>query len=130
VLHCAAQWFRKCVRTNDFLARFGGEEFAILLSDVTAEQSLAKFNSLLENISGSSYRYIVAGEMTNISFTVSCGVAEFVPDETAENLVRRADAAMYEAKRSGKNRVVISSPLQKSKGSIWNSLQPLIPFKI
>jgi diguanylate cyclase (GGDEF)-like protein len=129
VLHCAAQWFRKCVRANDFLARFGGEEFAILLSDATTEQALAKFSSLLENIAASSYKYTVAGEIANVSFTVSCGIAEFVPEESGENLVRRADAAMYEAKHRGKNRVVVSNPPQKSKG-LWSALQPLIPFKI
>jgi diguanylate cyclase len=129
VLHSAAQWFRKCVRANDFLARFGGEEFAILLSDVTIEQSFRKFEGLLESIAMASYRYNVAGDVDSVSFTVSCGVAEFVPEEGPEALVRRADAALYEAKRTGKNRVVLADPPQKSK-SLWNSLQPLIPFKI
>jgi diguanylate cyclase len=129
VLHCAAQWFRKCVRTNDFLARFGGEEFAILLTDATIEQAYKKFSSLLDSIAAASYKYNVAGDIASVTFTVSCGVAEFVPDEGAEALVRRTDSALYEAKRTGKNRVVIADPPQKSKG-LWNSLQPLIPFKI
>jgi diguanylate cyclase len=129
VLHSAAQWFRKGVRTNDFLARFGGEEFAILLSDVTIEQALRKFEGLLESIAMANYKYNVAGDMATISFTVSCGVAEFLPEENAETLVRRTDAALYEAKRAGKNRVVLAEPPQKSRG-LWNSLQPLIPFKI
>jgi len=129
VLHCAAQWFRKCVRANDFLARIGGEEFSILLSDATLDQAFNKFNSILESIAMASYKYSVAGEMATVSFTVSCGVAEFVPEENAEGLIRRADAAMYEAKRGGKNRVVLAETPQKSRG-LWNSLQPLIPFKI
>jgi len=129
VLHSAAQWFRKCVRANDFLARFGGEEFAILLSEVTVEQAYSKFNTLIESIAMASYKYNVAGDMATVSFTVSCGVAEFVPEESAEAIVRRADSAMYEAKRTGKNRVVLAEPPQKSKG-LWSSLQPLIPFKI
>jgi len=129
VLFCAAQWFKKCVRANDFLARFGGEEFAIMLTDVTTDQANAKFSGLLEGIASSSYKYIVAGEMANVSFTVSCGVAEFCPEESAENLVRRADAALYQAKKTGKNRVVVADPSPKSKG-LWRSLQPLIPFKL
>jgi len=129
VLHCAAQWFRKCVRTNDFLARIGGEEFAILISDATLDQAFAKFNSILESIAMASYQYNVAGEMATVSFTVSCGVAEFVPEENADALVRRADGAMYEAKRGGKNRTVLAETPQKSRG-LWSSLQPLIPFKI
>jgi diguanylate cyclase len=129
VLHSAAQWFRKCVRSNDFLARFGGEEFAILLSDATIEQAYKKFSSLLESMAMASYKYNVAGDMATVSFTVSCGVAEFVPEENAEALVRRTDAALYEAKRTGKNRVVLAELPQKSKG-LWDSLQPLIPFRI
>ena len=129
VIHCAAQWFRKCVRPNDFLARIGGEEFAVLLSDATVEQAFAKFNNILESIAMASYKYNVAGEMAAVSFTVSCGVAEFVPDENAEGFIHRADAAMYEAKRAGKNRVVLADAPQKPRG-LWSSLQPLIPFKI
>ena len=129
VLHSAAQWFRKCVRANDFLARFGGEEFAVLLSDATIEQAFHKFESLLESIAMANYKYNVAGDTSTVSFTVSCGVAEFVPEESPESLVRRTDAALYEAKRAGKNRVILAEPPQKSR-SLWNSLQPLIPFKI
>ena len=129
VLHSAAQWFRKCVRANDFLARFGREEFAILLSEATIEQAFHKFEGLLESIAMANYKYNVAGEMATVSFTVSCGVAEFVPEEVAESLVRRADATLYEAKRTGKNRVVLADPPQKSRG-LWDSLQPFIPFKI
>jgi len=129
VLHSAAQWFRKCVRTNDFLARFGGEEFAILLSEATIDLAFRKFEGLLESIAMANYKYNVAGDMAVVSFTVSCGVAEFLPEESAESLVRRADAALYEAKRTGKNRVVLADLPQKPKG-LWDSLQPLIPFKI
>jgi len=129
VLFCAAQWLKKCARANDFLARIGGDEFAILLSDTTPDQAFDKFTSLLENIAASSYKYIVANDMANVSFTLSCGIAEFVPEESSENLVRRTDSAMYEAKRRGKNRVVVAEPPQKSRG-LWNALQPLIPFKI
>jgi diguanylate cyclase len=129
VLLCAAQWFRKDVRVNDFLARFGGEEFAILLSDATTDQADKKFTSLLENIAVSSYKYTVAGNVSHVRFTVSCGIAEFEPEESAENLIRRADAALYEAKHRGKNCAVVAGPPQKSRG-LWNSLQPLIPFKI
>ena len=129
VLHSAAQWFRKCVRANDFLARFGGEEFAILLSDATIDVAFHKFEGLLGSIAVANYKYNVAGDVATVSFTVSCGVAEFAPEESAESLVRRADAALYEAKRAGKNRVVLADPPHKSRG-LWDSLQPLIPFKI
>jgi len=56
---------------------------------------------------------------------VSCGLAEFSFDETAEDLLRRADEALYEAKRTGKNRVVIA----KKPKSLWTALKPFVPFR-
>ena len=127
VLLCAAQRLSKCVRANDFLARYGGEEFVIMLTDLTAEQAEKKFSDLLARIAASSYDYKVGGSYTTISFTVSCGVAEFTPGLTGEELVKRADEALYEAKRTGKNRVVVSKS-KKGKG-LWSSLQPLVSFR-
>jgi diguanylate cyclase len=128
VLHSAAQWFRKCVRSNDFLARFGGDEFAILLSDLSLEQAFTRFAALLEGIASTSNKLSVPGDLVSLSFTVSCGLAEFVAGETGASLSKRADAAMYEAKRQGRNRVVIAGPPQSK--TFWNSLKPLVPFKV
>src|SRR5207253_5149450 len=55
----------------------------------------------------------------------SCGVAEFSPDNTVEELIRRADEALYEAKRTGKNRVVIA----KKQKSLWKSLFREEPYQ-
>jgi diguanylate cyclase len=128
VLLSAAQWFRKFVRSNDFLARFGGDEFAILVSDLTLDQASARFAGLLEGIAGASNKFSVPGDVVSLSFTVSCGIAEYAAGESAESLSGRADAAMYEAKRQGRNRVVIAGPPQSK--TFWNSLKPLVPFKV
>ena len=72
------------------------------------------------------YEWLLAVTNTNrtrafyLSFTASCGLAEFTGDESAENLLRRADEALYAAKRTGKNRVVLA---KKSK-SWWKTLKP------
>jgi diguanylate cyclase len=108
VLLCAAQRFSKSVRSSDFLARFGGEEFAILLSGVDLTQGKSKFADLLAKIATSSYEYTQDGKICELRFTVSCGVAEFVPGENVEDVIRRADQALYKAKSRGKNRVVVS----------------------
>jgi diguanylate cyclase len=125
VLLCAARFFGKQVRQNDFLARFGGEEFVVLLDGLNANQAHAKFNEMLERLAVTSYDYEIAGGVASISFTASCGLAECGPDEPAESLLRRADEALYEAKKNGKNRAVLAPP-EKKTSKLWRSLQPLM----
>jgi predicted signal transduction protein with EAL and GGDEF domain len=67
-------------------------------------------------MAGCSYEYEENGQRCTLSFTASCGLAEFTGDE----LLRRADEALYVAKRTGKNRVVLA---KKSK-SWWKTLKP------
>jgi len=61
-------------------------------------------------------------EQRVVAFTSSCGLAEFTVDESAEDLLRRADEALYVAKRTGKNRVVIA----KKTKSLWQTLRPFL----
>ena len=91
-----------------------------MLSDLTVEQAEKKFSDLLARIAASSYDYKVDETYSTVSFTVSCGVCEFTPGLTGEEVIKRADEALYEAKRTGKNRVVISKS-KKGKG-LWNTL--------
>jgi diguanylate cyclase (GGDEF)-like protein len=89
----AASW-RSAVRTTDFLARYGGDEFAMLLPDCPDEYGA----TVLERVRTA----IPPG------FTCSAGIAYWNGDETAESLLARADAALLEAKRSGRNTAVIA----------------------
>jgi diguanylate cyclase len=125
VLLCAAQWFSKSVRSSDFLARFGGEEFAILLSGVDLAQGKSKFTDLVAKIATSSYEYTQDGKNCELRFTVSCGVAEFVPGETVDDVIRRADQALYKAKSKGKNRVVVSGKHNR----LWQGIESIVPFR-
>lgn len=118
VLVCAAQWLSKSIRSDDVLARYGGEEFVVMLSDLQLAQAEAKFTELLAGIAKSNYEYKKDGEECTVSFTASCGLAEFDMNESAEDLLRRADEALYVAKRTGKNRVVVA----KTEKSLWKSL--------
>jgi diguanylate cyclase (GGDEF)-like protein len=91
----AASW-RLALRVTDFIARYGGEEFALLFPDCPPDQ----MTGLLD-------RFRAA---TPQGQTVSIGMAHWDRSEPAEDLVARADAALYEAKEAGRDRAVTSSP--------------------
>ena len=106
VLICAAQWLSKGLRQTDFVARYGGEEFAVLLGNAHVGQVEDRLKQILADIAASSYEYELLGKKERVRFTLSCGLVDLLPSETEEELVQRADEALYEAKRKGKNRVV------------------------
>jgi diguanylate cyclase (GGDEF)-like protein len=89
-------------RNSDVLFRYGGDEFVLFLPRTSHDQATTLASRLVEQISGTSF----AGQPP-LSLTVSVGVAT-LPDDgvTAEALLARADARMYEAKRDGRSRVV------------------------
>ncbi|MGZ8851177.1 MAG: diguanylate cyclase [Thermoanaerobaculia bacterium] len=90
------------LRPPDFLARFGGDEFAVVLPHTDAAGASAVADRILAQVRDMA---IFQEEHTEIRCTVSIGIAEFRPDETqAEEFVRRADLRLYDSKRLGKNR--------------------------
>ena len=102
VLVGAAQILSGALRSADFIARYGGEEFAILLSGMKLAGAETRIGELLKTIAAHRFDY----EAGSLQFTLSCGMSEFVKSDTADVLIARADDALYEAKRKGKNRVV------------------------
>jgi len=91
-------------REDDLLARYGGEEFCLVLS-LTAREAALQIAERNREVIGSTPFTTTAGPL---SITVSFGISCLNPDtpETAEDLIRRADAKLYEAKRSGRNCVI------------------------
>ncbi len=128
VLLCAARFLSKQIRPNDFLARYGGEEFVVLIDGLKADQAQLKFTEILRQLAATTYDYEIAGGVASINFTASCGLAECVVDEPVDGLLRRADEALYQAKKNGKNCAVVSTP-EKKTSKLWRSLQPLVPFR-
>ena len=95
---------RETVRPPDTLARFGGDEFAVVLphSDLYGARSVA--DRILQR--ARALRILAADGVTEVRCTVSLGIATYVPPSmTAAELVQRADERLYESKRLGKNRV-------------------------
>ena len=107
VLLGAAQMLSKFVRSGDMVARYGGEEFAVLLRNCGIERAEERFRQILSEIASTQYEYRDGKQKGYIHFTASCGVAEFGGSETSEELIQRSDNALYEAKKRGKNCVVL-----------------------
>lgn len=97
-----AQVARECMRPQDTLARYGGEEFVLLLPDTLLEQGIAAMTRLQREL---TKRFFLAGS-EKVLITFSAGVAQVAPDEVGDAAIKRADQAMYLAKRAGKNRVL------------------------
>ena len=97
-----AQVARECMRPQDTLARYGGEEFVILLPDTILERGIEAMTRLQREL---TKRFFMAGT-EKVLITFSAGVAQLNNDEPGMDAIRRADQAMYLAKRAGKNRVV------------------------
>lgn len=107
VLKLVAATLQKCVKGKDTACRYGGEEFAILLPDTPlagAQQLAETIRSAIER--GKIQRSGSQEPVGNI--TVSVGVAAFKTEETVEQFIKRADAALYESKNGGRNRVTVS----------------------
>ncbi len=93
---------REAMRPQDTLARYGGEEFVILLPDTPLDKGVEAMTRLQREL---TKHFFMAGT-EKVLITFSAGVAQLAPDESGMDVIKRADQAMYLAKRSGKNRVL------------------------
>ncbi len=101
VLVSIAKLIRRSMRNEDLAGRFGGEEFILVL--VGTDQAGGKI--FAERLRQKTEQMKVSGIPSKI--TMSLGVTEFLPDDTSDDAIRRADEAMYMAKRAGRNQVVV-----------------------
>ena len=100
---------RRSLRATDLAARLGGEEFALILSDTTEEQSLAVAEKIRQAIAATPFHYY----HSSITLTVSGGISEYQRDgDDLLTLLSHADRAMYHAKAQGRNRMVHASALR------------------
>jgi two-component system cell cycle response regulator len=103
VLTTLARIVRGTLRAEDLFARYGGEEFCVLCRDTP----LANASGLAERLRAKVETFLVEHEAQRIPVTISIGVASWLDQpDGAMKLISDADEALYEAKRSGRNRVV------------------------
>jgi diguanylate cyclase (GGDEF)-like protein len=102
-LVAVAQALKNSVRSkSDLVARIGGDEFAVLVADLNLRQTESRMRMLNSSLGLVSFETNGAP----LRITLSIGVTEYSAGDTQESLMGRADSALYEAKRLGRNRVV------------------------
>jgi diguanylate cyclase len=89
-------------RRSDFIGRYGGDEFVVLLPETTADQAARLADRFLQSVRALAIEHHGA----TISLTSSLGIGELEPGETAEAWLARVDAALYRAKQQGRDRAV------------------------
>ncbi len=107
VLTELAMLLRTSVREVDLVARYGGEEFVLLLSGQTLSAAQISLQRIREQVMAARFSPL------QLRLTVSVGVTEYQPGEDDDELLSRADTLLYEAKGSGRNRIVAAlAPVQ------------------
>jgi diguanylate cyclase len=119
VLRLVALAVKQNVKGQDLAARYGGEEFAVVLPATALRQALSVADHIRRAVMNKELMKRSTGEQLG-RMTISVGVAALHPGDTAQMLIERADACLYAAKRSGRNKVVCetdpeAAPMAESK---------------
>ena len=102
------------IRTVDRVGRYGGEEFGILMIESNRQQALEGMRRISALLAETPC--VVASTGLSLAVTLSAGVAEISVDaKTPDELIAAADAALYAAKKAGRNRVLLAEPAQPAK---------------
>lgn len=106
VLKTVAETISKGVRGGDTVARWGGEEMLVLLLGANEEDAKEKADSIRKDVES-----VVFKDVSGLKVTVSIGVAEYQKGLLIDDLIKSADQALYKAKETGRNKVVVFSEI-------------------
>lgn len=105
VLRIIAKTLAKRLRKTDFIARFGGEEFVILIPETDQAAALHAVETIREAVANCPFHF----REKPVSITLSAGIAAFTENMSPEKIFERADAALYQAKENGRNCCVVAA---------------------
>ena len=106
VLRFVASVLKRHVKGRDTVARYGGEEFAVILPDTEVGGAHAVAEQIRRGVSNGKIRHVSTEQILG-NVTISVGVAQFEPTDLQNDLIQRADRALYQAKEGGRNRVAV-----------------------
>ena len=107
VLRVLSKRIKDNIRKEDYFARYGGEEFVLILAYPNMKDGLTSANRIKKLVSETTYPDLPE----DFRMTISMGITRYQPLEDIDTLLRRADDALYKAKKSGKNCIVCEPPM-------------------
>jgi len=111
LLKQTAKILKKATRKSDIVARFGGEEFVVLLPGLNIEKA--------KEVTSRIKRYIEEDKfLKKHKLTISGGLTEYIKGDTASKMIKRVDSALYDAKKSGRNRLISINLKEKGEFNI------------
>jgi diguanylate cyclase len=104
-LRTIAQLLLDKTRETDIIARYGGEEFVMLMPGTKVQEALVVAEKLRDEVQNCGFHY----KNTSVVVTISCGICEFLGEDTPTEVFARADKALYQCKENGRNQCQVSS---------------------
>ncbi len=113
VLKMLSRLFNEHIKGKDTAARFGGEEFVLILPDTALKGAFSLSETIRKNLQ--EMKWVARGSGKDIgTITISMGVAQYRVDDTMEALIQRADKALYAAKNTGRNKTVTEVDISRA----------------
>ncbi len=104
-LQTVAKMMSKHIRKTDFLFRIGGEEFVLLLPKTTLQNAQPLVEKIRASVGSSSFHF----KQQRVDISLSAGLTAITSEDSAESIYERADKALYEAKNSGRDQLILKS---------------------
>jgi diguanylate cyclase (GGDEF)-like protein len=109
VIRTVSRKIKECIRQIDTAARYGGDEFAVVLPNTSLEDAIVVAERMLKSVAAAK----VTWQEEEIPLSISVGLGEYDADSKPEDITRRSDEALYIAKQAGKNNLKVFEPTHK-----------------